>query len=525
MSFEFLSGQVVNGKYLLCEPLGNGSNGTVFRAEKVLATLTGNPTSICRETDYAVKILSRSEDDPDRFLPELQLAATLNHPHILRGYEGGATTLYKGAFLFLAMEKAEASLLTRLAPDKKSNNAQAPLSPDETTELALCLVSALAYTHSLPHPVVHFDIKPSNVMWVRERDGRAVWKLGDFGIARVLLGNGALLTATSAGSHPYKPPERFGLSAESPVDTVYDMWTLGVTLLEALGEIPIGGGEQIALQLLLGQNYTPPEYISDPLRQVIAGCLVKDWRERMTAQEALNLLSPFAENAALYRKPIEVIAEPSARPLTPFSSGSVNPKDGAALIFIPAGAFLMGADKHEVNMPEYTIYQTPVTVAMYRQFVAEAGIQFDWDKHQPSYGWPADHPMVNVTWEEASAYCQWAGGALPTEAEWEKAARGMDGREFPWGMEWEASRCNNYGAGPKQTTPVFNYLEGASPYGVLDMAGNVWEWCEDRVDEKYRALRGGSWGSGNPNDFRSAYQYGNVPTLRIPYIGFRCVLR
>jgi formylglycine-generating enzyme required for sulfatase activity len=516
MSLEsLLSGQVVNGKYLLCESLGGGGNGVVFRAEQVLTLLKGRPASISRETDFAVKILSRPEDDPNRFLPELRLATTLNHPHILRGYETGTTTLYKQEFLFLAMEKAERSLHATLEPERGTNRVQRPLSDAETLVLARSLLDALDYTHNQPNPIVHFDLKPSNVLLVRGESGWLTWKLADFGIARVLQGTGAHLTMTSAGSQAYKPPERFGMMDFSAISSAHDMWQLGITLLEALGKIPVGGGERIAVQALMKQNYVPPEDIPSPLREIIEGCLLSDWRERITARNARNLLSPVP---TLPETNEPIVVEPSA------ICEEINPKDGAELIFIPAGEFLMGDDKHKVTLSEYAIYKTPVTVAMYRKFDAEQGFLFDWNRRQPEYGWQDDHPMVCVTWEEACAYCQWAGGDLPTEAHWEKAGRGTDGREFPWGMDWDAGKCNNYSSGPKQTTPVGSYPQGASPYGVLDMAGNVWEWCEDAFEERYRALRGGSWGSGNLNDFRCAYRYRNASGLRLPYFGFRCVM-
>jgi formylglycine-generating enzyme required for sulfatase activity len=156
------------------------------------------------------------------------------------------------------------------------------------------------------------------------------------------------------------------------------------------------------------------------------------------------------------------------------------------------------------------------------------------------WGWKEDHPIVNVSWVDAKAYCDWARVSLPTEAQWEKAARGVDGRKYPWGNEWDPGKCVNSVGGnrPGSTTSVGSILSGASPYGVLDMAGNAWEWCADWYDPNYykmapernptgppsgqfRALRGGSWGNSYAGYFRAADRFGCDPAGRNHGLGFR----
>ena len=152
--------------------------------------------------------------------------------------------------------------------------------------------------------------------------------------------------------------------------------------------------------------------------------------------------------------------------------------------------------------------------------------------------------MVNVVWDEAFAYAQWANVWLPTESQWEKAARGTDGRKYPWGEMWDPSRCahsENQLGDLGSTKPVGSYPSGGSPYGALDMAGNVWEWCADWYDAEYyrispldnpegpssgqlRVLRGGSWCDIDARSFRVANRRGHRPFRYVDF-GFRCCCR
>lgn len=244
----------------------------------------------------------------------------------------------------------------------------------------------------------------------------------------------------------------------------------------------------------------------------------------------------------------------------------LNPIDGAELVLIPAGTFYMGSSEenietivqhnpnldttwfaqekaqHIVNLPGFRMYRYPVTVKQYRTYSAATGMRMP---AEPEWGWHDDHPIVNVSWDDANRYAAWAGVMLPTEAQWEKAARGDDSRWWPWGNERDMERCAN-ASNASSTCPVTQHPNGASPYGIMEMAGNVWEWCmatpeqyayvpprvpqRRQVSPSGRVLRGGSWQCSYDAYFRCAYRCFDCDrqrdhyAYRRPTCGFRCII-
>ena len=210
-------------------------------------------------------------------------------------------------------------------------------------------------------------------------------------------------------------------------------------------------------------------------------------------------------------------------------------KTGKEMVYIPAGKFLFGEMREERELPKFWIDKTPVTNAEYKRFLdanpdhpvpyaKEGWAQlYNWDRQSRTFpSERADHPVVLVTWYDAVAYAEWAGARLPTEEEWEKAARGTDGRKYPWG-DWERGRCNTTEACIFTTTPVGQYSpDGDSPYGCVDMAGNVWEWTTTR-DAVDWVVRGGSF----VNDrlyARCAFRDWDLPDSGLRFYGFRVVI-
>jgi formylglycine-generating enzyme required for sulfatase activity len=251
---------------------------------------------------------------------------------------------------------------------------------------------------------------------------------------------------------------------------------------------------------------------------------------------------------------------------------------GMETVEIPAGEFVMGSteaevsavvrsnsdDKqdqfadelppHKVELDKYYIGKTPVTVGQYKQFCKATRRDMPpAPKFNPKWG-KKDHPIVNVSWDDAKAYCKWLGQQsgltvrLPTEAQWEKAARGTDGRRFPWGNEFKRDRlqCSQKTKSDAGgTATAGSHPLDVSFYGVLDMAGNVQQWCLDRYGPHYyhhspsrnppgpsnastssHVERGGSWINLDPNAFRCANRNWNDPKyIRQPFVGFRCVVQ
>jgi formylglycine-generating enzyme required for sulfatase activity len=245
--------------------------------------------------------------------------------------------------------------------------------------------------------------------------------------------------------------------------------------------------------------------------------------------------------------------------IAPLPLGATSPTPPTEMITIAPGEFTMGSsDKdilwaaktffsesldyyrdetpsHTVNLQAYKIDVTEVTVGQYQSYMLQTGVPapkfMDNDRFNDG-----NQPVVGVTWQEAADYCATMSKRLPTEAEWEKAARGTDNRFYPWGNEPDETKANIRGKkdGYRYSAPVGLDPYGTSPYGIRDMAGNAWEWTADWYQphpgnthpndfygEQFRVIKGGSWFS-NMDLARIAVRGKNLPDRRYNYLGFRC---
>ncbi|MGV8122349.1 MAG: SUMF1/EgtB/PvdO family nonheme iron enzyme [Candidatus Xenobiia bacterium LiM19] len=494
-----------------------------------------------------------------RFKNEALTLSKLSHrnlPRVTDHFE-------EGSQCFLVMDYIDGDDLESLL----AKSSPKGFSEEKVRGWALEILSVLEYLHGQTPLILYRDLKPSNIM-VRNADGALF--LVDFGLAKSV--HAALTHKTSWGTEGYAPLEQ----CQGEPEVRSDLYSLGATMHH----------------LLSGKPPTPFKFnpigtlrpdISDSLAEVVDRSLKLHAHERYEdagkMREALegkgaeqNAGTPAKKAFAPAQKagtpvkmagaPVKIVAAPakvvqSPAPAATLPSKMQNTKDGAEMVLVPAGEFLMGSPsgegsdehpQHRVYLDAYYIYKYPVTNGQFARFVKETGYGAEGDWEDFADPGREDHPVLNVTWKDARAYCKWADGRLPMEAEWEKAARGTDGREYPWGNTWDDSKCN-WDKGPKVpgmadiyggrgTTPVGSFPSGASPYGCMDMAGNVWEWCSDWYDEDYyknspsrnpsgpskggyRVSRGGSWYVEDTGIFRCAYRFRYSPVNRINLCGFR----
>ncbi len=191
-----------------------------------------------------------------------------------------------------------------------------------------------------------------------------------------------------------------------------------------------------------------------------------------------------------------------------------DPRAPENMVLVPGGKFLYGEGKKETTLKAFYIDKYEVTNEDFKKFRGEHTFSAKEGKY----------PVREISFFDAEEYCKWAGKRLPTEEEWEKAARGTDGRKFPWGEKFEAKRANTSEAGGK-VLAVGSFEKGASPYGVHDMAGNVWEWTDSwfGADKKYRVMRGGSYFEPGESMSQTTKKLRSIPDDIHEYLGFRCV--
>jgi serine/threonine-protein kinase len=556
------------GEFILRECLGQGSFGTVWRAENTLALQESERT-------VALKIPHPRHQGQESLLREARQLAQLRHDNIVQVYRAGQVD---GQF-FLVMEYLPGgSVADRLQAEA--------MTLDQAMRTARQFLSGLAYAHQ--RGFVHCDVKPGNILF----DDQDVAHVVDFGSARFLLAQG--VAANLIGTPGYMSPEMGRASAAIPAS---DVWSAAVVIYEmATGErlFPQGflGEPEVSLERVaaalpaLLHPVVLPGLQRDPgarfqnageMRQALyeverGGRLRPAWTSIVTAPA--RFVVPRGRRRTEDggrktedggRKTEDGEPRPSSSPsfrVSEFPSFRVSQfpnwfeeTDDSRLALIPAGSFQMGSADgpareqpvHEVHLEAFLIDDCPVTNAQYYRFVEATGYPEleHWRQARESgrrcaAGRPfpdewADHPAIHVSWEEAQAYAQWIGKRLPTEAEWEKSARGSEGFPYAYGPQY-TERAANTGLAVGGLTPVRTYP--ANGYGLYDLTGNVWEWCQDWYDAEYyeycplqnplgppagtrRVVRGGCWANGEAHS-RCAERACEAPHARSPFIGFRC---
>ena len=278
---------------------------------------------------------------------------------------------------------------------------------------------------------------------------------------------------------------------------------------------------------------------------IIGAVEAEEWEQVIDLGERLLVLAPGLERPQAWLSQARRELEQQGEELD--QECMIWERDGKEMVRIPAGEFQYGDKKETRDLPEFWMDKAPVTNAEYARFVEATGHRTEAEESGSGYVWRGDkwvaekgadwrhpsgpdtsieermdHPVVQVSWRDAGAYAEWAGKRLPTEEEWEKAARGADGRKYPWGDEEPTPDMCNFGKNEGGTTAVGRYSpQGDSPYGCVDMAGNVWEWTANDHEQGGKVVRGGSWWNDR-GVLRGAVRFRFGPGFGGVNRGFRC---
>jgi serine/threonine-protein kinase len=555
---EALAGATLGGRYHIDALLGTGGMGAVYEA-----------TQVQLDRRVAVKVLLRSVAGRAaalaRFQREALAIARLRHPNIVALYDFGVDT-EAGAF-FVMERLGGASLREEL--ERRGRFEVAP-----AVDVAMQMLSAIQAAHDAG--IVHRDLKPANVFLEPGADGPAV-KVLDFGIAKLQEDDQDLTeTGTSIGTPAYMSPEQ---CEGGRVDGRADVYSAGAILYEMLA------GRQLfkavpPLALMFKQVNAAPDpleevapWVPRPLAAVVMRMLAKRPEDRFsTAAECAAALAEAAAAPAPGPRPIvrrtvpwaaalAVAAlalganafwrEPPPSPQAPVAAAATAPPPPELFALIPGGRVTLGRDRGEADespawqtvLEPYYLARHEVTNREYLEFVLATGHRRPKDWNGTFRAGTDDYPVTNVSWDDAATYCSWRSlrdqitYRLPTEAEWEHAARGDDTRVFPWGDAWDGTLANadrQPGTGsPLPVNQAPNNTTDQSPFGVFALAGNVGEWTASSFapypgstyrlktdDTDSKILRGGSYNL-KPNSARTSYRNWQLRDFTALDVGFR----
>jgi len=549
--------------YKLLTRLGTGGQANVYKA-----------VQISMNRHVAVKVITPEQGVPDtelgRFMREARVLARLRHENIVQAIDYGESE----GIRYLVMEFIEGKSVLEIIENEGA------LGNRRSIEIVIQICRALE--HAAGFGVVHRDVKPANI--VITKTNRAV--LVDFGLARPEETDLQLtMTGTTVGTPHYMSPEQ--IRSVEKLDIRSDIYALGATFFHMLVGVvpfPMQSKAEIMASHLREEVKLPknlpagvPEYVFDIIRtamekdredryasarEMLAALTAS--RQRLPQQTQVDMPVLGRQEEELARKLSEMAAERDrlaehARQLEerlrsietakvlkkPTATQDVNAPgtisevaDVNPMLLVEAGFFSCGEDegkdvdtpRREVNVDSFWMDLYPVTNHQFARFVAETDRvpPKHWDGNHPP-GEIANHPVVWVSWQDAVEFAAWAGKRLATPLEWQKAARGTDGRQFPWGEIPDPRRCNCKEISIGGTTAVGQYKNGVSPYDLHDMAGNVAEWVFGKfnvhgpsdVGQVIRAVCGGSWRDSIMRS-RCASRRGYRDGGKAPYVGFRC---
>ena len=566
-----LVGSVIAERYHVTAKLGEGGMGQVYLAEHV---------KMGRKS--AVKLMNpglhHDADAISRFTREAANASRINHPNVAGIYDFGETS---DGLIFLAMEFVEGESLTSLT------QRLGALPPARAADITRQIADGLSAAHE--RGIVHRDLKPDNIMIAKGKAGADLVKVVDFGIAKAGSSDNQQVTRTglSVGTPAYMSPEQF---AGDTVDHTSDIYSLGlVTFAMLTGEMAFQGtsARELMVQRLSAEPRTldqvrPDVAWPDSLLRVMWKVLAADARDRYQSATTFGeeLVAAVAElpggsshatqrertgtrevqptrapdrrkRAALALGGVAVLTIVAAIGLRtggaaapPVIAAAPRPTVDAGMVVIPAGTYSVGTDVPSLAYPRHTeqvrsfgIDRTEVTVGAYSAFVKATHAPSPWGDAMPD----SALPVTRVRWGDAANYCAWkhaSGGRLPTEVEWEAAARGVSGRRYPYGTIAQAVHANTASAARKAPVPVGSFPRGATPEGLQDMSGNVWEWTSSPLVayaggrpladslSRYRVIKGGAFDTND--DVASAatrgYLSATADASKLPNTGFRCAM-
>jgi formylglycine-generating enzyme required for sulfatase activity len=473
------------------------------------------------------------------FLREARLLCQAQgHPNVIKGHDFWITE--EGQPFFECEFVKDAKNLSDFLKNITQSTGFGFLAPLQVIHIGISFCNGMIYIseemikdynqfnpHNPAYAFVHRDIKPGNILI----DKKNQIKIIDFGLAKFCSASGLTILSVGISGHgtpKYMPPEqRVNYEAVLPSSDIY---SFGVTMYELLGgEIPT-----VPDVIGISGKLDLPEHVPSELCAIIHKCLKPSPYERYSSfRELREALVDLVKKI----KHGEVKIYENLRCLSCgyISNNWIKMKEeayeikeinGHKMVKVPAGPFYKGlSEEHKrqllskfnrpdikqlldeeefkkVELPSFWIALYPVTNEQYYRFIKATGYRRipshwkDWGFKDPPYPpEEANHPVINVSYKDALAYCEWAGLRLPTGDEWEKAARGHDGRLYPWGDEYNSKFCNSAESGNRAPVAVDRYPEGKSPYGCYQMVGNVFEWVNEPHPEapQFKYLRGGCW--------------------------------